>query len=105
MTTLKVTDDLGREVVRVRFKRVMEVFTGPDEYAVYSAEFAIEAGNATILKRTLFRFPAVGQNAASFIKTALATLNDEDLEYKGEPDSSDMARKIRRALPEVPGEA
>jgi len=81
-----------------------------DDTAEYSIKYAVERGMAVgIHKRIIYGFPRKRYNVLALLLQALNTLEPKELELEDDfdpdeaPVSTDMARRLRRALRSLQG--
>lgn len=79
-------------------KITIENVGGDEELADYSVRFGVERVKFVgVHQRGIYAFPRKRYNVFGLLLQALNTLEERDLELDGEVDSSDMARRFRRA--------
>lgn len=92
--------------------RIRKTITHDNEIdsADYSIKYAVERGMAVgIHRRNIYGFPRKKYNALALVLQALNTLEPKELELEDDfdpdeaPVSSDMARRLRRALRQIQG--
>lgn len=96
MIEVLVTDEHG-ELGKLRIEQTA---IHRDGTADYSIQFAVDRlGAVGLHQRAVYRFPCNQMNVLALLRQALNTLDEKELRLEPEPRTSNMARRLRRALP------